>query len=543
MTPGVKAAVPQNMLIETDVEITVRDGVRLRANVYRPDHAGCFPVLMTVGPYGKDVLFEVFNKRAYDLIDDRGPLVNWETPTPDFWVDAKYVVVRVDQRGTGTSEGVLDLHAPQQSFDYYDAIEWAAAQAWSTGKVGLLGVSYYAITQWQVAALRPPSLAAIVPWEGASDLYREWAYHGGMRNDSWMDAWFRRQVVPNQSADLRSPILVDGNVDHPADLQQHPFDDAYFTARNADLERIEVPLLSAGNWGGAGLHLRGNIEGYLRAGSRHKWLSLHTGNHTTPFYSPAGKALQRRFLDHWLKDQDNGMRQLPPVRLDIRQGSTTTERWEHEWPIDRTNWQHWQLDTSTGSIGTEVPSGSDHATYQARGGEIRFVSAPFLTDVEITGPISCVLWMSTSNHDMDVAVALLELDTNGCEVVFDGSRYEPNSITYGWLRASHRQLDPERSEPYRPYHPHHRRDLLTPGEAVRLDIEIWPTSVVIAADHRLALVVGAQDYHTSSFQHLDHTDPSGQDLFSGTHTVWTGPQHPSHLVLPVVPTAVAEVTT
>lgn len=524
-----------SMRIELDVEIEARDGVVLRADVYRPDGVGRSPVIMTVGPYGKSIPFETFNKRAYDLIDERGARVNWETPTPDWWVAHGYTVVRVDQRGTGASDGRLNLHHPQQSLDFYDAIEWGGAQPWSNGKVGLLGVSYYAIAQWQVAALRPPSLAAIVPWEGASDLYREWAYHGGMANKWWMDAWFNRQVVPNQSSSLGADKVLPGNVDHPAELAEHEFDDDYFAERRADLENIEVPLLSAGNWGGAGLHLRGNIEGFLRAGSRHKWLSMHTGNHTTPFYTPEGKELQRKFLDYWLKGEQNGMLEVPPVRLDIRRGATTTERYEDAWPIPRTSWTRMYLDASSGSLDQAQPATASGVSYQAPGGEVRFVSDPVDHDVEITGPLAGVLFMSTTNVDMNVCVALIELDENGHEVVFDASRYEPNSVAYGWLRASHRELDPERTEDYRPYHLHRQRDLVAPGEVVRLDVELWPASVVIQAGHRLAVVVSAHDFHTSSFHHLDTSDPSGDDVFSGTHSVRTGGDTASYVLLPVIP--------
>lgn len=524
------------MITEIDVDVVVRDGGILRANVFRPRGAAeQVPVILTVGPYGKDIPFEQFNKRAYDLIEDRGPLVNWETPTPDWWVPHGYAVVRVDQRGTGRSGGRMDLLSEQEKHDFYDVIEWAAAQPWSNGKVGLLGVSYYAIGQWQVAALRPPSLAAIVPWEGASDLYREWAYHGGMPNDWWMTAWFHRQVVPNQSAAPGADQVLPSNVDHPAQIATHPNEDEYFTSRSPRLENIDVPLLSAGNWGGAGLHLRGNIEGYLRAGSRHKWLSLHTGNHTTPFYETRFKLLQLRFLDYWLKGLDNGLLDDPPVRVDVRRGSETFERHETSWPLPGTDWQRWHLDPGSGSLRPWPGSGDTSISYQAPGGEVRFVSAAFDSDVEITGPVSSRLFMSSDNTDMNVHVSLVELDEHGDEVLFDGSRYEPNSIAYGWLRASHRALDTDRSLPYRPFLRHDRPQPLTPGEIVQLDIEIWPTSVVLPRGHRLALVVGAQDYSTSSFRHHEASHLDGHDAFAGTHTLHSGPTNDSHVLLPVIP--------
>ena len=524
------------MLSEIDVEVVVRDGEVLRGNVFRPRGiAEPVPVILTVGPYGKDIPFEHFNKRAYELIEDRGPLVNWETPTPDWWVPHGYAVVRVDQRGTGRSSGQMNLLSVQETRDFYDVIEWAAAQPWSNGKVGLLGVSYYAIGQWRVAALRPPSLAAIIPWEGASDLYREWAYHAGMPNDWWMTAWFNRQVVPNQSANPRADQVLHGNVDHLAEVAAHPFEDEYFTSRSPRLEDIEVPLLSAGNWGGAGLHLRGNIEGYLRAGSRHKWLSLHTGNHTTPFYETRFKVLQLRFLDYWLKGLDNGLLDDPPVRVDVRRGSGTFERHESSWPLPGTDWQRWHLDSSSGSLRRYPASRDTSVSYQAPGGEVRFVSPAFDSEVEITGPVSARLFMSSDNTDMNVHVTLAELDEHGDEVLYDGSRYEPTSIAYGWLRASHRALDTDRSLPYRPFLRHDHPEPLTPGDIVQLDLEIWPTSVVLPRDHRLAVVVGAQDPSTSSFRHHNAPDLGGHDPFAGRQTLHSGPEHASYVLLPVIP--------
>ena len=178
------------VVFEKDVAIPVRDGAVLRANVYRPNTSERFPVIMTVGSYGKDLHFEDFNPDAYAQIDEHGPYLNWETPNPDWWVPRGYVVVRVDQRDIGASPGKINLFTRQQGEDFYDAIEWAAHEDWSTCKVGLLGISYYALTQWQVAALQPPHLAAIIPWEGMVDLYRDASRHGGMLSNVFIAAWY-----------------------------------------------------------------------------------------------------------------------------------------------------------------------------------------------------------------------------------------------------------------------------------------------------------------------------------------------------------------
>jgi putative CocE/NonD family hydrolase len=204
--------------------------------------------------------------------------MNWETPNPEWWVARGYAVVRVDQRGAGASPGRLDLFAsPTQGRDFYDAIEWAAGRPWSTGKVGLLGISYYAITQWQVAALQPPHLRAMIPWEGFVDLYRDALRHGGIYCNGFVESWYQRQISPVQhgvhAGHSREELLAN-RVDLLAGAPAHPLDDDFYAAFTPDLSKIEVPLLSVGNWGGLGLHLRGNIEGFLQTGSAHKWLKL-----------------------------------------------------------------------------------------------------------------------------------------------------------------------------------------------------------------------------------------------------------------------------
>jgi predicted acyl esterase len=307
---------------------------------------------------------------------------------------------------------------------------------------------------------------------------------------------------------------------------------------NPNLGDVRVPVLSAGNWGGAGLHLRGNVEGYLAIGSAQKYLQLHVGNHVDPFYSLEGRLVQLRFLEQFLRGVDSGITREPPIRLAIRQDAERYRwRYENEWPLARTEWTEWHLDAATGGLATRRPAATSSVTHEADPAASQthatFVTAAFEHDTEITGPVKLRLWVSSSSDDADVFVIVRKLGRDGREVRFPGPMPagSPVAVAYGWLRASHRKLDESRSTPWRPFHTHDELQKLQPGETVRLEIEVWPTSVVLGRGERLVLEVGAKDDPQSFFQHDDPCDRAR----TGTNTIHTGGAFDSYLLLPVIP--------
>lgn len=531
--------VTQSMIFERDVPIQVRDGEPLRANVYRPVEPGQYPVLLTLGPYGKDRHWaDRDQQHSRDL--GGGPFVNWETPNPETWVPKGYVVVRVDGRGTGASPGVLAPFSNTAAENYYDAIEWAGEQDWSTGKVGLLGISFYAMTQWPVAALRPPHLAAMVPWEAAADLYRDFMRAGGILNNNFLSWWWPNTVrnvqhgwdgtLSQDERDANTMVsLNDACLEHPL---AGNFDDNWET----DLTQVEVPLLSVGNWGNIGLHLRGNLEGYLQAGSPQKWLRVVTGDHIHPFYEPENVELQERFLGHFLKGENTGWDQEAPVTLAIRNGSEITWRGEQTWPIERTKWTPFHLDASNRSLALDAPEMDQSVSYEALEDTVVFSTEPFEIETEITGPVVLRLWVSSSTADVDAFVRIGRIEADGEETWAHGPVGNLVSLTQGWLRASHRKLDEDRSLPYRPFHTHDELQPLEPGNPVPLDIEIWATSIVFTPGTRLILEIGGHELTNSHFVHDDPNDRP-ESLFGGTSTLHTGPGMSSYLTLPVIPDA------
>ena len=457
------------LLLEQDVAIPTRDGGTICANVFRPAEAGAFPVIMTMGPYPKDIPFNQWNPVAWRHLPEHGPHMHWETVDPDWWVPLGYVVIRCDSRGTGRSPGRARLLSRSEAEDFHDAVEWAGTQPWSNGKVAVMGISYFAMTAWRVAAQQPPHLAAIVPWEGAVDLYRDANRHGGIFSNGFIQAWTSHRRERSRDAEA-------ARTDGPP-LPPETYVEMY-ERNNPVLSDIRVPLLSAGNWGGAGLHLRGNVEGYLGAGSTQKLLQIHVGDHVAPFYSLEGRLLQLRFLEQHLRGVDTGITREPPIRLAIRDdGERYHWRYEDEWPIARTRWTAYHLDAAARSLSTDPATGTASVAYSAEDGAsdatIVFSTAPFAHDTEVTGPVALRLWVSSSVDDADLFAVLRNVAPDGSEVTYPGPLPEGSRIAaaYGWLRASHRKLDPSRSTPYRPFHSHDEVQKLTPGEPVALDIE------------------------------------------------------------------------
>ena len=554
------------MIVEKDVGIPMGDGIVLRCNVFRPMAEGHFPVVMAQGVYGKDAHFaDAFKPQWEKLIEiypgicrdgSSGKYLRWETVDPERWVPDGYVIVQINSRGTGKSPGYLDPRSPREMQDYYEAIEWAGTQEWSNGKVGLCGISYYAFTQWAVAALQPPHLAAICPWEGFVDYYRGSSHQGGIFSNSFTTAWWPRQVLVNQYGNgatshrdretgqrttggpaLSEALLKGNRADYPRDLLEHPLDDEWYRERTPPLDRIEVPLLSAGNWGGPGLHLRGNIEGFLGAASKQKWLSLHVGTHYESFYLPEYVAMQKRFFDRFLKGLDNGWNDEPRVQLSIRRPDGSTRRMEHEFPLSRTRWTRYFLNAGQKSIERQNAAVASTISYDALGDGVDFTTAPFEEETEFCGFATARLWVSSSTTDMDIFATLRVFDPAGQEVDFVGA-HETTTMTKGWLRASHRKIDPDRSLPFRVFHAHDEMQKLVPGEFYRVDVEIWPTSMVFPKGYRLVLTLQGRDFQFPGAPgRMLHNHPLDRapDEFGGVNAIRTGANYDSYLLMPVIP--------
>ena len=567
------------MHIDWDVPITMDDGLVLRADVFRPIGNGRHPVILSYGPYAKGLAFQEGYPSAWQRMVAEHPDVaygstnqyqSWEVVDPEKWVPDGYVCVRVDSRGAGRSPGYLSHNNARENRDFHLCIEWAAAQPWCSGKVGLNGISYYASSQWRAAATQPPHLAAICVWEGWVDNYRDSNRHGGIIcvfRKNWQDMQVKtvQHGVGERGAKSRitgelvcgpetlsEEELVKNREDLWANVLGRELDGPYYQERTGDLSKVTVPLLSAANWGGQGLHPRGNFEGFTRAASKDKWLEVHGGSHWAPFYTDYGVKLQKRFFDYFLKGKANGWDQQPRVQLQVRHpGEKFVERHENEWPLARTKWTHFYLDPQDMRLSPAPVAAEQSLTYEAMGDGVNFSTPPLERETEITGPLALKLFVSSSTADADIFAVLRVFDPAGKEVVFQGALDPHTPIAQGWLRASHRKLDPKLSLPYRPYHTHDEKQPLTPGQVYELDVEIWPTCVVVPKGYRIALTVRGKDYEYEGeaatlsnmknpmrgcgpFMHDDPVDRP-PEVFGGKVTLHFGPACKASVLLPVIP--------
>jgi len=574
-----KSEIRDNMQIDWDAPIRMDDGVVLRADVYRPVGAGKYPVILSYGPYAKGLSFQEGYKSQWSRVIKSAPNVlqgssnkyqNWELVDPEKWVPDGYACVRVDSRGAGRSPGTLDVWSAREAQDIYACVEWAGTQGWSDGKVGINGISYYAMNQWNAGALKPPHLAALCIWEGSSDYYRELCRHGGILCD-FLNSWHPRQVASVQHGvgDRGAKSLVTGEpvagpetlpkeelaklcADTPGEAKRRRLRDDYYTARTAEFEQIEAPLLSAGNWGGGGLHTRGNFEGWLRAGSKQKWLEVHGDTHFTHFYSDYGETLQKRFFSHFLKGEDSGWSKQPRVSLNIRHpGEKFVVRAENEWPLARTQWTKYFLQPDGLGLSPDTTTATTTLSYETTGDGLTFRTPPLTKSLEITGPVAAKLWVSSQTTDADLFLVLRLFDPAGQEVTFIGSNDPRTPVALGWLRASQRKLDPKKSLPYRPWHTHDEEWPLKTGEPVELDVEIWPTSIVVPPGCRLALTVRGKDYEVDGrdaalpnapypmkgvgpFLHIDPDDRPAA-VFACRNALHFAANRQPYLLLPIIP--------
>jgi len=548
-----------DILSEYDVKIPMSEGFNLTANIYRSKTAAengeKVPVVMCAHPYNNHLTPALrktpFNgpPQQYRMIPQAGKpvfseLTSWESPDPNFWVPEGYAIVNLNLPGYANSEGPPTAFSEHQGKAYYEAIEWAAKQPWCNGKIGLNGVSFLAITQYHLAACQeyggaPPSLKAISPWEGLTDVYRDIFCAGGVPEVGFPLFWWVTEVKPSINGTEEDFVKAEGSI--PTDyIKNHPFYDDFWKAKAAKLDEITVPMLVCASFSDHGLHTMGSFRAFEKASSEYKWVYTHRWGKWDAYYSQSVQEMTKDFMDCFLKgDTTSGFLQTPPVRLEVRSSLKEIKevRYENEWPIARTQYNKLFMGKSQQSLSLENPEKPMKIEYSAKKGKAVF-NFNFNEDTELSGYMKVRVWVEArpkktgdpTPEDMVLYVAVNKLDHNGKSVRFYGSvGSSKDMITRGWVKVSRRELDPHESTEWHPVQKGTSELLLKPSEIVSVDIELYPSSTFFSAGESLQLIIASDEIIPSP------PYKKSAVINSGIHVLHFGGKYDSYLLIPKIP--------
>lgn len=481
---------PAGIIVERDVFVEMRDGIRLALNVFRPAEEGRYPVLMAISPYGKDDHdgFRIFTEFEGGTLGEISVSDHtaFEAADPGYWVPRGYIVIQVDVRGQGKSEGLTNTMSAEEQADYLELITWASRQLWSDGGVALIGVSYLAITQWFVAQHRPPALKAIVPWEGWTEPYGR-AYFGGIREVGFRSFVFDAQILP-----AHNPACGFVQLTEEESPDRHPLRDHFWISKSPNIERIDVPALICGSFSDQGLHTRDTFEAFRRIGSRQKWLYSHRQPKWHAFYSEEALQVQQLFLDYFMKGLDRGIKELPRVQYHVNE---TREKYEQftaaDWPPPEATIRTLFLSHSNCLVLDKSSEAQSYIEFDGQGPGAVFVY-DFDEDTVLVGNMKAALWVeSIGSDDMDLFVAVRKIDVEGGIVDFYGfsGLNGKDCVARGWQRVSHRATDPTKSTPMYPHITHAAEQLLAPGEIAQVEVEILPSATLFRKGEKLQFII------------------------------------------------------
>ncbi|KAL4937437.1 hypothetical protein BDV06DRAFT_215898 [Aspergillus oleicola] len=487
--PG-RRPLPCDILVEHDIAISVRDGCTLYANIYRHPMHRPAPTL--------------------------SGLEKFEAPDPAEFAPHGYAIINVDSRGAFDSEGIMAIMGTQEAQDGYDVIEWLAKQEWCNGSIGMAGNSHLAIIQWFVAALRPPSLKAIAPWEGCGDLYREQFARGGIYGGDLFDRLIMKYMLRGRN----------GMENFRGMYAQHPLANNWWNDKRPDMSKINIPTYITGTWT---MHGMGSIRGWMEVQSEQKWLRWHPYQEWFDLWGnpEAGKELLA-FFDRYLKGINNGWEDTPRVRMAILkygESAPLNNIVEENFPLPRTIYRKVYL-TGEGALSLDQPVGtSGTVSYNSENpAHMAKFTCTFSQRTQLVGIPKAILYMHCDDHDdMDVFLVLSKLSATG-EMLYnlnipwkglpvskmseipDDKRTEV--ILYqgptGILRASHRKIDNEKSmHPNWPFYPHEAEEGIEPGTIVRLEVGIWGMGVEYEAGESLQLRISGHYQGISNFGEYD----------------------------------------
>ena len=513
------------IVCDQDVAVTMRDGVTIYADIFRPVGQTNIPAILSWSFYGK---------RPYDAQSEWkimgvppqtvSDMAKFESADPGYWCRHGYAVANVDPRGIGHSEGDFIQFGTQDGRDGYDFIEWIAAQDWCNGKVGLAGNSCVAMTQWRIAAQQPPHLAAIAPWEGTSDMYRESLAEGGIPAKEFIKMVMRDAIGTN---------YLDST---PLNFEIYPYiDSPYWQDKIPDFKKITIPVYATACWNH--FHLRGAINAFRKIRSTKRWLRCHREFEWPDAYCNKYLSDLHLFFNRYLKMERNGWELTPKVRIEVQDAydcDFQTDRAENEFPLRRTRYDKLYLDAANQSMQATPVEKESQISYDGKTEQVTF-DYTFAEETEVTGFLKLRLWVEADGYDdMDLFINIQKLSTKGdwLPVSVLG---EPHPGAWGKMRVSRRKLDEKASTDYQPIQAHNCDEKLSKGEIVPVDIEVWPTSRIWHKGQQIRVQVAGRYIREDWFEPLIW-DADNQ----GRHIIHTGGKYDSFLQIPVIPPKYAD---
>ncbi|MFC1957503.1 CocE/NonD family hydrolase [Chloroflexota bacterium] len=546
-----------NVIANHDVKIPLSDGTVINADIFRPDSRGKFPA--------------IFGFHPYDLAGQSGPIkpsansTNFfrnpgqdkgnaylEAGDPNFFVRRGYIHVIANVRGSGKSGGNFDFLRQQEVQDCIEVMNWVTEQSWCNGNTTLFGVSYFAMVQPFIAAKQPPHLKCLFfPW-GLTDRYRDLMYRGGILSQGFLRMWAlgsldnprvesytRKKIGDVKFRELVAKALQDEEIQAVPELVQilrnpdmgafplivdqivNPLNGEYWEECRPDYSAIKVPCYIGSDWANYGLHLPAAFRSWENLSVPKKMIIGPPAYLDRPLYQLQYEAL--RWFDYWVKGIETGIMEEPPIRLFVM--GTGDWKAANDWPLPETKWtpfylhedkllsehEHW--------VNEGYDSFDDSPWYR---GYLEYTSPILVENTEVIGPIVANLYASTTDKEILWFVTLWEVDPQGNERV----------LTKGWLRGSHRELDPQRIKPWLPYHPHTKSEPLTPGQICEFSIPISPTGNLFKAGSRIKVKIsGTDDPPQNALEAI--AAGSLQRASASRITVYHDANHPSHILLPI----------
>lgn len=512
---------PDGILVDEDVAITLRDGAKIYADIYRPvDQPTNLPSIVSWGFYGKGDSGVAQDWNVVGVPTGTiSSMCKFESGDPAYWVRQGYAVVNVDSRGAGLSEGNCVVWGEQDGRDGYDGIEWIAQQHWSNGQVGLFGNSSMAMCQWWIAAEQPPHLAAIAPWEGTSDVYREFICEGGIPWKGFPDMVMAQVHSTGYIEDISNMI------------EEYPLMNPYWESKIPNLKKIVTPAYVCGGW--CHLHLRGSLYAFKNMSSPKKWLRVHREFEWPDTYAWWNLEDLKRFFDRYLKGIRNGWEMTPKVRLEVMDAydcDFQVNRPEKEFPLKRTQYKKLYLNAANNSLEWNPVAQESKVSYDGKTGLTTF-DIQFNEDVELTGYMKLHMHVAAESHDdMDLFFNIEKLDEHGNFVPINVAG-EPYPGTWAKIRVSHRELDPELSSDIQPVMSHRSEQKLQPGEIVPIDVEVAPHSRIWHKGEMLRIEVAGRYIRDENwFMNFPYVT-----INQGNHLIYTGGKYDSYLQIPVIP--------